>query len=285
MRIEVNGVRLYVDIEGSSLVPDGPEMREKPTLIALHGGPGSDHSIYKPHLGQLADMCQIIYVDHRGNGRSDDGDPSTWTLAQWGDDIAGLCDVLGLDAPIIYGASFGGYVAQSFATRHPDRLSGLILSVTAAHVDFETVFAAFARIGGPKAGAVARTYWSDPTPDRRQAYFDTCFPLYSVRGLDQDMVARMIVKNPVAMQFNGPKNEHGRFDFRADLARVTCPALVIAGDRDPIMPHVFGAEIARHLPDPRFHLLENAGHTVDFDAPEAFYTLMRDFINEVSDAA
>lgn len=285
MRIEVNGVQLYVDIEGAGLVPDGTKMREKPTLIALHGGPGADHSIYKPHLGQLADLCQIIYVDHRGNGRSDDGDPETWTLAQWGDDVAELCDVLGIDKPIIYGASFGGYVAQSFATRHPDRLSGLILSVTAAHVDFEAVFDAFTRIGGPETGQVARTYWSDPTPERRQAYFDTCFPLYSVKGLDQEMVARMIVKNPVAMHFNGPKNEHGQFDFRPGLANVTCPALVISGEQDPIMPHPFGAEIARHLPNARYHLLDNAGHTVDFDAAEAFYILMRDFIAEVSDAA
>ncbi|WP_147113393.1 alpha/beta fold hydrolase [Tateyamaria sp. syn59] len=285
MRIEVNGVRLYVDIEGAGLVPDGPLMREKPTLIALHGGPGADHSIYKPHLGQLTDLCQILYVDHRGNGRSDDGDPATWTLAQWGDDIAGLCDVLGIERPIIYGASFGGYVAQSFATRHPDRLSGLILSVTAAKVDFEAVFAAFARIGGDKAGDVARTYWSDPTPERRQAYFDTCLPLYSVTGLNPDMMARMIVKNPVAMHFNGPRNEHGRFDFRRALADVPCPALVIAGEKDPIMPHTLGAEIARHLPDARYHLLENAGHTVDFDATDAFYTLMRNFIGEVSDAA
>lgn len=285
MRIEVNGVQLYVDIEGAGLVPDGTKMREKPTLIALHGGPGADHSIYKPHLGQLADLCQIVYVDHRGNGRSDNGDPKTWTLAQWGDDVAGLCDVLGIDKPIIYGASFGGYVAQSFATRHPDRLSGLILSVTAAHVDFEAVFEAFTRIGGPEVGQVARTYWSDPTPERRQAYFDTCFPLYSVKGLDQDMVARMIVKNPVAMHFNGPKNEHGAFDFRPGLAKVTCPALVVSGRQDPIMPHPFGAEIARHLTNADYHVLDNAGHTVDFDAAEAFYALMRGFIRKVSYAA
>lgn len=40
MRIEVNGIRLFFDVEGAKLVPDGPVMREKPTLILLHGGPG-----------------------------------------------------------------------------------------------------------------------------------------------------------------------------------------------------------------------------------------------------
>jgi pimeloyl-ACP methyl ester carboxylesterase len=73
MHIRVNGVRLFFDVEGTGLVPDGPVMREKPTLLLLHGGPGFDHSIYKPAYSALADITQIIYLDHRGNGRSEDG--------------------------------------------------------------------------------------------------------------------------------------------------------------------------------------------------------------------
>ena len=38
MRIPINGVRRYVDIDGSGLVADGPNLHEKPTLILLHGG-------------------------------------------------------------------------------------------------------------------------------------------------------------------------------------------------------------------------------------------------------
>ena len=48
MHVSVNGVRLFFDVEGTKLVPDGPVMREKPTLLMLHGGPGFDHSIYRP---------------------------------------------------------------------------------------------------------------------------------------------------------------------------------------------------------------------------------------------
>ena len=66
MHVLVNGVRLFFDIEGAKLVPDGPVMREKPTLLLLHGGPGFDHSIYKPAYSALADIAQIIYLDHRG---------------------------------------------------------------------------------------------------------------------------------------------------------------------------------------------------------------------------
>ena len=73
MHVSVNGVRLFFDVEGAKLVPDGPVMREKPTLLLLHGGPGFDHSIYKPAYSALADIAQIVYLDHRGNGRSEDG--------------------------------------------------------------------------------------------------------------------------------------------------------------------------------------------------------------------
>jgi hypothetical protein len=48
MHVLVNGLRLFFDVEGAKLVPNGPAMREKPTLLLLHGGPGFDHSIYKP---------------------------------------------------------------------------------------------------------------------------------------------------------------------------------------------------------------------------------------------
>lgn len=285
MRIKVNGVQLYVDIEGAALVPDGPDMREKPTLIVLHGGPGVDHSIFKPGFGQLSDICQIVYVDHRGNGRSDDGDPSTWTLAQWGDDVRGLCDVLGIEKPIIYGASFGGYVAQAYATQNPDNVGGLILASTAAQVDFEQIYAAFASIGGPEAGQIARAYWSDPTPDRRHAYLHTCFPLYSVTPQNPDVMARLILKNPVAMHFNGPKNEHGHLDFRDALGPLACPALILVGDRDPIMPRAFSDVIAAHLPQAAYHVLENAGHLLEHDAHDIFFAHIRHFITENSHAA
>ena len=73
MYVSVNGVRLFFDVEGAKLVPDGPVMREKPVLLMLHGGPGADHSIYRPAYSALADIAQIVYLDHRGNGRSEDG--------------------------------------------------------------------------------------------------------------------------------------------------------------------------------------------------------------------
>ena len=280
MRIEVNGVRLFVDVEGSKLVPDGPFMREQHTVVALHGGPGADHSILRPLMSQISDLAQVIYVDHRGNGRSDDGDPSDWTLAQWGDDVRTLCDTLGVKKPIVYGASFGGVVAQSYATRHPDHAGALILASTTARTDFEAIYAAFARIGGEFAGNVARAYWSNPTPEGRQNYFDICLPLYSRTVPDPHVMQRMILKNPVAMHYNGPDNAQGRFDYHDALAQVQCPALVLSGDSDPVMPHPFGARIADALPNAEFHVIDGAAHLLETDKPATVLHLVREFIKE-----
>jgi len=84
MRLTVNGTKLFVDVEGAKFVPDGDILREKPTIMLLHGGPGFDHSQFKPQFSQLADVAQLVYLDHRGCGRSDRDDPSSWTLENVG---------------------------------------------------------------------------------------------------------------------------------------------------------------------------------------------------------
>jgi hypothetical protein len=90
MHATVNGARLYFDVEGLGLVPDGRMMRAKPKLVLLHGGPGFDHTMFKPGFSALADIAQVVYVDHRGNGRSDYGDPATWNLANGATTCAGF---------------------------------------------------------------------------------------------------------------------------------------------------------------------------------------------------
>jgi pimeloyl-ACP methyl ester carboxylesterase len=280
MYVTVNGARLYVDVEGAGLVPDGPRMRQKPVLLLLHGGPGFDHTMYKPAFSALADIAQVIYYDHRGQGRSS-GEPETWTLAQWGDDVKGLCDALGVEKPIVFGGSFGGFVAQAYATRHPAHPAKLILASTCARVAYEDIIAAFERIGGTQARDVAAAYWLDPTMERRIKYLETCLPYYNTRAAnDPDALKRAILRHEVGLAFNGPNNEQGRMDFRAELARVQCPVLVMAGDRDPIMPMSLTETLVSCLPPHlvRFERFENCGHGVQRDDPERAFRVLREFI-------
>lgn len=113
-------------------------------------------------------MAQVVYLDHCGNGRSEYGDPSTWNLARSGDDVRGFCDALGIHKPVVYGVSFGGFVAQSYATRHPQPPGKLVLASTAALPDRPAVFSAFERIGGAQARLSGRSLLADP--DARRAH-------------------------------------------------------------------------------------------------------------------
>ena len=105
MRIRVNDVALYFDVDGAALRTDGDAMILHPTMVLLHGGPGADHSLFKPEFTALAELAQIVYLDQRGSGRSDTGSPAAWTWQQWADDVAAFCRALDIPRPVLVGTS------------------------------------------------------------------------------------------------------------------------------------------------------------------------------------
>jgi pimeloyl-ACP methyl ester carboxylesterase len=286
MHVSVNGVRLFFDVEGAKLVPDGPTMQEKPTLLLLHGGPGFDHSIYKPAYSALADVAQIVYLDHRGNGRSEDGPREGWTLAQWGDDVRTFCEVLGIADPIVLGASFGGMVALAYATRHPTHASKLVLVSTAAAGDeyLERRVELFERFGGPEVGALARRRLLEEQghPDQAsvQAWVRLAMPHYTRIPRDPDMARRAVNRPEVLQWFTRPGGESHSFNFFADLDRIQCPTLVLGGEDDPIHPIESQADIAAALPPHlvRFERFVDCRHACIQDAPEPTLAAIRRFI-------
>lgn len=281
MRIEVNGVRLFFDVEGARLVPDGAVMREKPTLLLLHGGPGLDHSSYKPAFSQFTDIAQVIYLDHRGNGRSERGDKAAWNLAQWGDDVKAFCDALEIQKPVVLGNSFGGYVALAYATRHPAHPGKLILGSTrAATPDFQLPLAVFERLGGEPARAAAARYFADVSPENRDEFFRICLPLYNRRPSDPDGPKRAVRENEVLEHFRKEGGELHSFDFFLGLPNITCPTLVMGGVDDPMIPIQEQEDIAAALPPHlvRFERFADCGHGPWRDQPEKAFAVIRDFI-------
>jgi pimeloyl-ACP methyl ester carboxylesterase len=278
MRVQVGDVRLFFDVEGAKFVADGAAMRERPTLLLLHGGPGFDHSSYKPGFTELARVAQVVYLDHRGNGRSDRGAPDQWSLAQWGDDVRAFCDALGIEKPVVLGNSFGGMVAMAYATRHPDHPGKLILSSTSARHRLDRVLDAFERLGGPEAREAARRYWEHPGAETLPDYAKHCFPLYTRTPRDPDANTRTVWNFEVMFAFGGGEDQ--RFDVLADLARVRCPTLVLGGEDDPICPIDDQADIAAALPPHlvRFERFAGCGHGVFRDDPARAFALLREFV-------
>jgi pimeloyl-ACP methyl ester carboxylesterase len=280
MRIEIEpGVRLYVDVEGAGLVPDGPQMRAKPTLVLLHGGPGYDHSGFKPAFSQLADIAQIVYVDHRGHGRSDRRPPAEWTLDTFADDVVRLCSALGIEKPIVLGQSFGGFVAQRYIARHPLHPSKVILSSTSPHMALARKLAMFERLGGAEARAVAERFWRDPGEATWADYNRVCKRFYNTRPPAGDDAQRRIVFNEPIL-FASAGGEQRTMDLLPGLAQARCPVLVMAGDQDPVCPLEDSADIAAALPPEhvRFARFAASGHGAWRDEPEAAFALLREFI-------
>jgi pimeloyl-ACP methyl ester carboxylesterase len=284
MHVTVNGLKLFFDVEGAKLVPDGPLMRERPTVLMLHGGPGADHSHYRPTWAPLAEVAQVIYLDHRGNGRSEHGPQALWTLAQWADDVRAFCDALGIVKPIIQGTSFGGMVALSFATRHPEALSKLIVISTAARGGAHTArrVALFEQLGGRQAGALARRRLidGDTSPEVLQAWLRVALPLYNQGSFDSNNLLRG-VNNPEATRwFSRADGEGSLFDMRADLHRIQCPTLLMGGVLDPMLPIENQRDIAALIAPQllRYEEFANAGHGVVGDVPELAWPLIRAFV-------
>ena len=136
MKIQVNGINLFFDTEGASLRASGNAMREVPTVVLLHGGPGAVHSVYKPDFTALTDVAQVIYLDHRGNGRSDDGPRELWTLPQWADDLVAFCDVLGIVKLVVCGASLGSMRGTAYSV--PAHAGKLVLAYSSVQADIES---------------------------------------------------------------------------------------------------------------------------------------------------
>jgi proline iminopeptidase len=280
MRIQIGNSRLFFDVEGSKLRPEGRQMREVPTLVLLHGGPGFDHSSFKPTMSPLVDVAQIVYLDHRGQGRSDYPEWKRLKVDDWADDVKTFCDTLGIERPIVMGHSFGGFVAMAYAIRHPDHPGKLILSSTAAKQRLDRALAMFERLGGLAARETAERFWSNPNANNREDYLRICFPLYNRRRIpgDGDALARTVTNAALMEHFVA--NEMRTFNLLSRLSRIRCRTLIMAGEDDPILPIQDSEDIAIAIPRElvRLERFAKAGHGVFRDDPERALAVIREFI-------
>ena len=286
MRVQVNGARLFFETEGTKLRLNGNSMREVPTLLLLHGGPGVDHSIYRPAFSTLSDVAQVVYLDHRGNGRSDRGSAELWNLMQWADDVKAFCDVLDIEKPIVYGASFGGMVAMAYATRHPTHPQALALVSTTAQATSHTAAKVdmFGQLGGNEARELAyrRFVLGDTSPEVLGAWLKVAVPLYTQSGAQPGTMERVVLNREATAWFNRVGGEGQSFDMLAELRSIQCPTLVLGGRLDPMLPIECQRDIAGALPPSlvTYHEFEGCGHGVIPDVPHQAMPLLRAFILE-----
>jgi proline iminopeptidase len=282
MRAKVRDTELFFDVDGAGLVVAGDRMRERPVAFLLHGGPGADHTSYKPMFEPLTELMQLVYIDHRGQGRSARGNPTTYTLDNNVADLEALRDYLGLEQIVVIGGSYGGMVGLAYASRYPDRVSKLIVYATAASYQFIPRAKELLQARGTSEQiAIAEYLWEGKFESEAQLndYFQVLGPLYSQTfqpaGAAQAWNRTMLSIDAINVAFGGFLRT---YDLRPELPQITAPSLVIGARHDWICAPEFSVEIAATIPNAQLMMLEQSGHSIRADQPEDLLHAIADFV-------
>jgi pimeloyl-ACP methyl ester carboxylesterase len=201
--------------------------------------------------------------------------PPPYSIGDMAADVAGLLDSLGLGQVHLVGASMGGFIAQTVALEHPDRVRTLTLMMTST---------GSRRVGQPRPRIYARLLRRRVAAGRPAAIAATVetFRLIGSPGFVfdeqyiRDLAGRSYDRgyDPVGSrrQLAASVSQPNR---TADLRRITVPALVIHGLHDPLVAPSGGLAIARAIPDSRFAGFSGMGH----DLPRALWP---EFVREIA---
>jgi proline iminopeptidase len=284
MRARVRDTEIYFDIDGMGLVPDGSGMRERPTAFLVHGGPGIDHSGLKARYGKLADKMQLVYFDHRGQGRSGRGDPEKYTLDENVEDMEALRQYLGCGPIVSLGTSYGGMVAMAHAARYPEVVSHLILVATVAHSgNLARARERVAQRGSAEQQAQYESLLAGriDSPVKLRHYFKVMSGLYARKndpalsdvGLDRTILSPAAINRAFAAD-----GFLRSVDLRPELPSITARTLILAGRHDWICAPEFSEEIHRLIPRSDLRIFEESGHSIGGDEPEHFLDAVAGFL-------
>ena len=280
MHLDVNGTRLWFDVDGPALVPRGSEMRQRPTVVLVHGGPGVyDHSYFKPDFARLTDHAQVIYLDLRGHGRSAWGDAAAWSFESCADDVRAFCDTAGIARPVVFGHSMGGPIVLLYGARHPGHAAGLIVSSGFARWDPLRMVEGFRRVAGDEVAQIARrSYVGEEVPDEEWA---RVFAAFGSQLPDEEREAH----TPKNLELNSYGMGLVRqLDIVDQLHRIDAPTLVCAGELDPVTPVAAAEEIAGALPEgiAQLTIIDGAGHFTWKDTPDRYWPIITEFITRTA---
>jgi len=230
----------------------------------------TDLTLWDDQVAGFGDRFRILRYDQRGHGgTSVPALPADFD--QLSQDLVGLFDRFGIAQAIVAGVSMGAVTALRFGALHPGRVQALVLSDCnaatppggAAQWDQRIAIAAY----GGMAALVG------PTVDRwfTLASRDAGGPAPArVRAMIRHTPFDGFVRAVAALQ---------DFDCRADLARIACPTLLIAGAMDGTMPAGM-RRMADEIAGAEFALIEAAGHLPNIERPAAFNRVLAGFLEQ-----
>jgi proline iminopeptidase len=265
-------------------LPDGValfvhEVGEGFPVIVLHGGPGLDHTHMSPWLDALGDDFRLLYVDERGQGRSDRVDPASLSLESFANDVDLLAGALGLDGFALLGHSFGAIVATRHAIERGTAagyvISGGGDSSEGMLADVEASLNAMGEAGE----AIADSWEQEKTVETEaelRRLIEAQMPLHFHGEVPAGFSNGMVGTPDVLRHF---ANEgYGNFDFGPQLDRVSKPTLVIVGEHDRTTTPRASRVLHEGIAGSELAVIPEAGHMSFVEEPEAYLSPVRRFL-------
>jgi 3-oxoadipate enol-lactonase len=239
---------------------DGP--RNAPVLV-LGNSLGTTTAMWEPQLPALTRRFRVVRYDHRGHGDSPVPD-GPYRLSSLGADLLALLDSLGQSRVHLAGLSLGGMVTMWLAAHAPERVDRIALLCTSA------------RLGPPQMweqrAQTVRTQGVEAIGDVMVGRWFT--PEFAAARPDIVGWARKLLTATPAAGYAGCCAAIQTMDLLADLGRITAPALVIAGERDPATPPEHAERIAAGIAGARLEIVPDAAHLANIEQPEAVTRLL-----------
>jgi 3-oxoadipate enol-lactonase len=247
-----NGIELYYELAGNgerllSISGTGGDLRRGPRLTDI------------PALAEF----ELLQYDQRGLGQSEVPD-GPYSMADYGNDAAGLLEALRWDECLVLGVSFGGMVAQELAIRHPERVRRLVLACTSAGGAGGASYPLHELVGlDPGASLAKRLELIDSRWDEawREANPETVRMIAEAFNLGGD------AEGPG----EGPLRQleaRSRHDTAQRLGQIRCPTLVCGGIYDGIAPPANSEFLAQAIPGAELAFFDG-GHGFFMQDPAA----------------
>ncbi len=272
-----DGTRIAVASIGS-----GP-----PLLRAAHWLSHVDHDlespVWRPWLEELSRQHTYIRYDQRGCGLSD-SDVAELSLDAWVQDLESVADCLGLRRFPLIGMSQGGAVAVSYALRHPERVSHLVLLGAYARGALRRDTGPVGRLEAETLVNLIRLGWGRDNPAFRQVFTNQFIP----SGTHEQHQWWNELERLTTSPENAARTLEAfhQVDVTEAAQKLRVPTLVVHARGDARVPFDEGRRLAALIPQARFVALDSDNHVLLQDEPAwaQFVRELRDFLGHAAGA-
>jgi pimeloyl-ACP methyl ester carboxylesterase len=235
---------------------------KRPPMILLHGA-GGIHLSWAPQIRRM-DTGKIYALDLPGHGQSEG--VGRHSVDEYVEDVLAFMKELKISAAVMVGVSMGSAIALTLALKYPKKVLGLGLLGSGAKL----------RV----APAILETAGNETTFEAAvDLIHENCFSANVPPDLVQLSKRHMLeIRPPVLLGDFLACNE---FNVVEQLSRVKTPTLIICGAEDKMTPVKYSEFLRDGIPNAQLHIIENAGHMVMLEQPNAVAALLKQFVESI----